>query len=305
MALNMIKTPCLFCGAGAEEELFPQRLPEQKLDSSLFSARRRPDKIHYRIVKCQRCGLVWSNPILEEESLQEWYRKSHFNYPCEARDAALSYLDILKKSLELTNSGKIERMKLLEIGCGNGIFLELSRQMGFTVRGVEPSAEAVKSAPASVRSAITNDCFDEGMFKEEEFHWICCFHVIDHLARPDRFLEGCHRLLVPGAHALFACHNVDAFSSRLLRERSPIIDIEHVYLFSARTLKRLFEKAGFTVVCSQALKNKYSLEYWLKIAPLPEPLWTAFSRLVKVSGLARARIGLYAGNQWILAEKPH
>ena len=51
--------------------------------------------------------------------------------------------------------------------------------------------------------------------------------------------------VAPGGVVLSLNHNVEAFSARLLKERSPIIDIEHTHLYSPSTQRMLFEEAGF------------------------------------------------------------
>lgn len=299
----MVDTSCLFCDDDDAEELFPERLNAQVLEAA-FSARRRPDNTHYRIVRCGKCGLVRSNPIFEEKTLNNLYRKSGFTYPFEASDAALTYKALLVRALDRTVPSGAKGNNLLEIGCGNGAFLELAAAMGFEVKGVEPSSDAVNSAPSSIRNAILTDCFEGNLFGEGQFGWVCCFHVIDHLAAPDEFLEQCLRIIAPGGYALFVCHNVNAFSSRLLGEKSPIVDIEHIYLFSIDTLARLFKKAGFEVVQSRPLKNKYRLDYWLKMAPFPRSLGRAVEGIAAMLCLSGMRIGIHAGNQWILARKP-
>ena len=42
-------------------------------NQKVFSARRLPDKIHYQIVKCKKCGLVRSNPVVNTSMLNQLY----------------------------------------------------------------------------------------------------------------------------------------------------------------------------------------------------------------------------------------
>ena len=51
------------------EELYPAQLDPAAFTASVFSARRLPDRTHYRMVRCRRCGLVRSDPVLDAEAV--------------------------------------------------------------------------------------------------------------------------------------------------------------------------------------------------------------------------------------------
>ena len=40
-------------------------------------------------------------------------------------------------------------------------------------------------------------------------------------------------------------HNVESVSAHIMGERSPIIDIEHTYLYGPTTMRRIFQAGGF------------------------------------------------------------
>ena len=54
---------CAICQNSNYKILYKPNFDIKKVDYNIFSARRLPDKIHYRIVKCKKCGLIYSNPI--------------------------------------------------------------------------------------------------------------------------------------------------------------------------------------------------------------------------------------------------
>ena len=58
---------CALCGPDAPfRVIFPERLAQRDIT---FSARRAPNRLHYRVVGCDVCGIVFSNPIYPEEHL--------------------------------------------------------------------------------------------------------------------------------------------------------------------------------------------------------------------------------------------
>src|SRR5665647_326619 len=135
-------TPCAICGTlGAASEVYRANFDFEAFSPEVFSARRIPDGIHYRIVRCNTCGLLRSDPVAGADTLARLYALSTFTYDDEVAHLRTTYGRYLSEALEHLDG---PRGRLLEIGCGNGFFLEEALNMGFSeVRGVEPSTEAV------------------------------------------------------------------------------------------------------------------------------------------------------------------
>ncbi len=295
----MIHTQCAICESDAwDRELYADRLGADAATYSRFSARRQPDRVHYRMVRCRKCGLIRSDPVLPEEELARLYRGSAFDYEEESGCARLTYARYVQESLPRFEG----RARMLEIGCGNGFFLEKALGLGFTeVHGVEPSRQAVEAAPPAVRDRIKNELFQEGLYPPGWFSLICGFQVLDHLTQPNDVLRACRLLLQPGGVALFINHDVGAWINRILGERSPIVDIEHTYLYDKKTMARIFRKNGFEILRVFPVRNEYPLAYWCKMAPMPGWLKTRLLPAVKRSRCGRWIVPMRAGNLGILA----
>ena len=97
---------------------------------------------------------------------------------------------------------------------------------------------------------------------------------------------------------MLVCHDVDAATTRLLRTRSPIFDVEHLQLFSKRTASRLLSDAGLRVVTVRHFANRYPLGYWLRLAPVPDLLRRALASLGSVP------LTLPAGNLLAVGVRP-
>ena len=291
-------TLCLFCGQAPERELYPARLTPESLTGYSFSARRAREREHYRVVACERCGLVRSNPVLDEESLAGLYAESSFLFSEEEAFAASTYAELLDMLARRFNGGA-QVKNLLEIGCSTGFFLERALELGVKeVLGVEPSRDCVEHARPAVRPFIINGCFEPRLLEGRTFDLACSFHVMDHLSRPDAVLTAMAGLLNPGGFVLLACHDVEAWSARLLGDRSPIFDVEHIYLFSRRTLAMLAERAGLRVLEFGGLPNRYPLGYWMRMAPGGGKLSRRLPRWI-----SRLPVKFNAGNMYLVAQK--
>jgi SAM-dependent methyltransferase len=301
-AIPLTETRCAICGSeGNAEIVYQENLGADAFTPAVFSARRLPDRIHYRIVRCLGCGLLRSDPVASPEFVSELYSRSEFHYGGESANLARSYGRYLAE-LERYGRGK---QALLEVGCGNGFFLEEARRHGYpVVRGVEPSADAVAQAPPGLREAIVVDVMRAGLFEEQSFDAICLFQVLDHLPDPAGVLRECLRLLRPGGLVLCLNHDVEALSARLLGERSPIVDVEHTYLFSQRTISRLLEALGFRMLACGPARNTYSLRYLSHLLPLPRRAKTPLLGVLDATRVGDVRLSVRLGNLYAIARRP-
>ena len=168
-AVQLHPTRCAICKTeGNATELYPANFEPDAFNPEVFSARRLPDRIHYRMVKCNTCGLVRSDPVAETAKLTELYQKSSFDYGDEVANLRFTY----RRYLDRVCSLGARKGCLLEIGCGNGFFLEEAKARGFSsVHGVEPSAEAFAKAAPGVRNQIVFDIMRPGLFPEASQAW--------------------------------------------------------------------------------------------------------------------------------------
>ena len=294
-------TRCAICGTqGNATEMYASTLTSHAFDARTFSARRQPDRVHYRMVRCNTCGLVRSDPAADPASVAGLYASSSFDYASEVANLKRTYGRYLAR-LDRHGAG---RDGLLEVGCGNGFFLEEAVRQGYkNVRGIEPSHHAIQAAPESVRALISEDVLRPGTLASDWFDVVCLFQVFDHLPDPGEALDELHRGLRTGGLALFLNHDEGAASAKVLGERSPIVDVEHYYLYSQETLGKLVARHGFTVVESGSVWNQYRLTYFARLVPAPGGAKDAAARFLDWSRLGRLEPSLPLGNQYLVARK--
>ena len=301
-SIGLHATSCAICGTeGNAEELYPANFTGHDFTPEIFSARRMPDRIHYRMVTCQACGLVRSDPVADSATLGALYQQSTFEYGAEVSNLRRTYGHYLDR----VSSFVSQKGALLEVGCGNGFFLEEARVRGYAdVRGVEPSSEAIAKAVPGIRERLICDVMRPGLFAAESFDVVCFFQVFDHLPDPAGTLAEVRRVLKPGGVVLILNHNTQAFTNRLLGERSPIVDLEHTYLYSPVTLAKLVQGHNLTFCASGGVWNWYSLRYLARLLPLPASI-----KRPLVNGLSRGWLGRWSwpvplGNLYLIAQKP-
>jgi SAM-dependent methyltransferase len=291
---------CPICNTDTDYKiLFPRNFEPKDLNTRVFSARRIPDRIHYRIIKCNHCGLVRSSPTIDPKLLGSLYIHSKLTYDNEINNLTETYINSLAPVLDKLPLSA----RLLEIGCGNGFILNQLYNRGFThVFGVEPSLDAVDKADIQIRNFIKNDILKPGLYKKDSFDFIFFFQTFDHIPDPNTFLALCGQLLKPGGYILTFNHDVDSISGRLLGEKSPIFDIEHTFLYSPETVRKIFSLRGFINLNTSSPVTVLSLRHLLWLLPIPDILkkFTSRSRF----GLLDIKISLKLGNVSLVGQKP-
>jgi SAM-dependent methyltransferase len=302
--MEMRQTKCAICNSiGNYTIVYKSNFNPTDINRDVFSARRMPDLIHYQMVRCNNDSLVRSNPVYKDANIEALYRGSKFNYVEQINNITASYLSVLDKVLPFLSRDA----KILEIGCGNGFILSALLSKGYNnVFGVEPSMDAVSKADRMIKGRIFPDILKEGVYENGSFQFIFLFQTLDHIEDPAHFLNICYNLLSPGGYILALNHDIESFSSRLLKDKSPIIDIEHTYLYSKRTIRKMFSKSGFESLKVFSPKSVLSIRYLMWLFPMPQKLKITLINLkgLFLKFLLKQTIRIPIGNLCIIARKP-
>ena len=287
---------CPVCNAGDDraEPFLAHNIDESRIDASSFASRKVPEYMNHEMVRCSVCDLVYVARPPSQDDLAESYHAADYDSAEEAEDAANAYIRAIAPVLERLE-GRCDAA--LEIGTGTGAFLERLKAAGFTTLvGIEPSVAAINAAPAHRKGWIREGIFEPGMYPPASFDLITCFMTLEHVQDPGALVAAAHRMLRPGGVFVAVTHDYRGWVNRLLGKRSPIIDIEHMQLFSARSSKQLLALRGYGDVGTRQFRNAYRLSYWLRLVPIPAALKSAVIAVVKRTPADRFRISFNVGN---------
>jgi SAM-dependent methyltransferase len=292
--LSELVRACPVCGnTDTTREMFAEHIDPTRIGALSYASRKAPEYMRLRMVVCPACDLLYAPRVPPPDFLARAYAEAGYDTDAEAHHAAGSYAEALRGRLRALP----DRASALEIGAGNGALLERLRDLGFAeLVGIEPSREAARSAPADLRASIRIECFDPATLPAAHFTLVIVNQTIEHVPAPLELLNAAHRLLKPGGLLMLVSHNYRHWLMRLLGARSPIIDIEHLQIFSPASLAWALRSAGFLSSDIQPFANEYPLYYWARLLPLPPglkgPLHGWLRRADAVGGLTlRASVG--------------
>jgi len=294
---------CPVCGSStAGREYYPAKIDLARLNEFAFASRKVPEYMHYRLLRCGDCDVLYANPAPLPDTLAVEYERAAYSSNVEATFAAKTYGRYLA---EVVLPKLRHRQGAIDIGTGNGTFLTELLAQGFTdVCGVEPSTAPIEAAAPEIRPLIRHAMFKADDFKESSFSLISCFQTIEHVHDPFALAEDMFRLLRPGGGAYFVSHSYRSLQAKVLRERSPILDIEHLQLFSPKSLKRLLTRAGFEQVVVLPIANRYPLGYWLRLLPLGKAPKALVEDALHTLHADQLEVPLRAGNLMTFGLKP-
>jgi SAM-dependent methyltransferase len=291
---ELTERACPICGSRDDGELFAEpSFDPAALDEHAFASRKRPERMRLRLVRCPDCDLAYASPLPSATALADAYEEAAFDSGEEARYAARTYADSLSDLLPLLP----DRVGALDVGTGEGAFLAELLRLGFSaVGGVEPSSAPIAEAAPEIAPLIVHDVFRPGLREPGSLSLVTCFQTIEHVPDPASFVAGAAELLKPGGVLAIVCHNRRAPINRALGTRSPIMDIEHMQLFSPRSITELLRRFGLTSVGYEPIRNRYPIRYWARLAPLPERLSAGVSAGLERSGLGGRPLTVPVGN---------
>jgi len=286
---------CPICGAGPDqsEPFLSDSRDENLLSASSFASRKVPEYMSHAMVRCRVCDLAYVDRPPSVAELAESYHAADYDSAEEAEDAADAYARAIAPVLSKLRA----RGAALEIGTGTAAFLERLSKAGFReLVGIEPSTAAIDAAPPHRKPWIREGIFEGSDFAPESFDLICCFMTLEHVQDPGALVAAAHRLLRPGGVFVGVTHNRRAWLNRLLGRRSPIVDVEHMQLFSPRSSANLLTLNGYAEVGGASFWNRYRPSYWLRLVPMSRPLKDRLTGKLRGSWLDARRIPLNVGN---------
>ena len=191
------------------------------------------------LVRCQRCGFVFSKWIPTIEFLIDFYNKypeyQHWNEITSLRYRQL--MDRFEKFRQTNN--------LLDVGSGEGLFLDEAQKKNWNVFGTEFIDRFIDRCRE--RGMIMHKGkLDVNNYKPESMDIILWIEVIEHINDPVEELKKFKTLLRPGGVVYLTTPNFNSISRLLLKEELNLISYpNHLAYYTPSTLKYLFEHNGF------------------------------------------------------------
>jgi SAM-dependent methyltransferase len=251
MALNEVNKPrCLICNASEARQLY--------------------QITRFRVLECMRCSQVYLDPLPSPEEIRDLFEalysggpkimpelKEYYGFCFDdepGNPLVQQYEEWLSKVERVRKPGRI-----LDIGCGTGLFLSVARRRGWIPFGVDESVEATDHARDHFGLDPWVGEFGSFVSEGERFDLVTGWDVIEHSRDPVALLESARRCLAPDGLVSLSTPNqrsiLDLIAGLIYRVSGGRITgplekfyiEQHFLYFTPDTMRACLERAGLAV----------------------------------------------------------
>jgi SAM-dependent methyltransferase len=225
----------------------------------------------FSIYSCAACGVVYLWPLPSEETIRvtfaELYQGAAPTLPELRGYYEHCFDDSPTNPLVQTYEhwlAAVERHRapgrLLDVGCGTGLFLAVARRRGWQVAGVDASEAATHYARERFALDVQTGDFAAVAERGDRFDVVTMWDIIEHAREPVRLVAAAGRTLLPGGVLGLSTPNQRSIldlvagtvyrlsGGRLTAPLEKFYVDQHFLYFDARTLADALGRAGFVVV---------------------------------------------------------
>jgi 2-polyprenyl-3-methyl-5-hydroxy-6-metoxy-1,4-benzoquinol methylase len=225
----------------------------------------------FRVYDCASCGLVYLWPQLTDEEVRDMFTRLYTEgegsvaelktyYDFTYRDVPDNPLvELYERWLDAIEQRRAPG-RLLDIGCGTGLFLAVARRRGWEPYGVDDCAEATAHAREHFGLDVSDGAFTDFAAEGDRFDAISMWDIIEHARDPVGLLQAAQGVLAPGGVIGISTPNqrsiLDVVAGALYRlsggrVTGPLEKFyieQHFLYYSPETLAASIRKAGLEVV---------------------------------------------------------
>jgi len=195
---------CAYCGRDSSSRLY---------DTDAASGEQ------YTLRSCDHCRAIFLTPHPTRQQLLDAYSDEYYG------ETERKFIAPIEKTIDWFRAGRARRVakslptkgRVLDIGCGNGGFLNGIADLGYEACGIElpgGSAERAKKVP---NIEVHVGALEDGAYIGERFDAITMWHVFEHLVEPRKTLERCAEMLDAGGRLYLSLPNIDSWQARIFK----------------------------------------------------------------------------------------
>lgn len=241
----------------------------------------------FEILQCRICQLRFLAPHPEQAEWSKLYDDEfYFSTGWHYAELAAWVIDRIQRLRRRRVESRVAAGRLLDIGSGDGSFVNHMARHGWEATGLEVSAAAVRRSRQSGGGGhFVLSTLGDFEAPAASFDAITMWQVFEHIPDPVPHLSACRALMRRGGVLVIAVPNIEGLSARLTGSRWWGLDIpRHLVHYTPETLSRIVTRSGFEVL---SIRHR-SLQYD-PYALLHSALDWGFSRRHFLSDFAKRR----------------
>jgi len=218
-----------------------------KVTSSILEGGKQAHSLSY----CQNCRHLFTNPKPSPTYLIGLYNDIYKNGTILTKESDSFLLKLVKLSYFLSrNFIKFKKDgRLLDVGCGNGLYLDFAKARGAEVYGNDVDEYQLRPIINKYgRKKIRIGELKDNSWSSEFFDYVTLWHELEHDFDPVTTIKEVHRILKLGGTVVVDVPNIDSFELSVFGRYWTMYAVPfHLNHFSPKSITKLLESNGFSV----------------------------------------------------------
>jgi SAM-dependent methyltransferase len=211
--------------------------------------------LEFDVLKCAVCGIGVTDPAPDqlEPHYAEYYGARH---GITARFCDRRRIAIVEKM-----AGPSRGRRLLDIGCGEGTFLQAARKRGWEAVGTE-----LNSAPAQQLGLEVYNCLDQ-CSDRGPFDCVTLWHSLEHMPDPGAVIAKIRHLVADDGLILLAVPDFEGLQAKTFGSNWLHLDLpRHLHHFTATSIDGMLHQTEFVPIAHWHQEFEYDLIGWWQSA---------------------------------------
>lgn len=208
----------------------------------------------FAVWHCRHCTFRFTQDMPAEKEIGRYYQSADYISHSETKQGLINTLYHYVRKITLQGkrkliekaSGKTKGM-LLDIGAGTGSFLNVMKQNGWDVKGLEPDENARQKGKELYNVSLESiEVFYT--LPARSFDVITMWHVLEHVHDLHDYIQQLKKLIKPGGKLLIAVPNYTSYDAAHYNEYWAAYDVpRHLWHFSPQSMQQLLQLHGLKI----------------------------------------------------------
>ncbi len=251
-----------------------------------------------RCAHCSHCFIPLSEDTRWLKEIYDSYSARSIGKEEEARQTKEAWFKDPQEYFQiglrwLKQARRLNGLRILEIGCGPGLFLAALREEGADVLGIDGSLLAVSRAKKWFGLEVQLGQIETLVprLPKNSCDVVVMFETVEHLVDPIGVLRQINSLLVDKGLLLVSTPDFSAYWSQKTGYSDLSVRFEHIHFFELNTLAQALQKSGFNVIahlpCGKEIPLAERVALRSGLRPVIGRIWSIVRKIPFLRALPR------------------